>query len=479
MRHARLDAGPDGLLLVNRGKVEDVERAIERWMSQSPRVHVEVERSEGAGISRKALLELIREKVADGGKIDVVASEAERRAMHRKIAAMMRDNTYRENACTIGDELPANSVLRAGVASGQLYLKLLSLKSGCLIQSSAVPWSRSQGRLRAGEAVAALINKIRTRPQMPGGAMSTPIDEVIGERVRPNASVGRSAEVDIDDAPPAVSPQAPSSRKIVSFESEPSGAVVRLDGRLLCQDNSKGCSKVVALGVHGVTMEKEGYLTREETIRIGDDTERLRWVLERNSAFISVISDPPGLGAKIDGREIGTTPIARHEVVPGTYEVLVSDRRYFDKGKRITVARGGHGEVRVKLEAKIAWLNIESNPPGLDVTLDGKVVGQSPLAGFEVEPGSHEVLVQSNCHHKKGKRLTLVRGETRALTLDPGPKQAEVDVVAVDGDDNAVRADVFVDDDRVGPVPWRGRVSVCAKTLRVAGQNGSWEQALA
>ena len=76
-----------------------------------------------------------------------------------------------------------------------------------------------------------------------------------------------------------------------------------------------------------------------------------------------MISDPPGLGAKIDGREIGTTPIARHEVVPGTYEVLVSDRRYFDKGKRITVARGGHGEVRVKLEAKIAWLNIESNPP--------------------------------------------------------------------------------------------------------------------
>ena len=45
-----------------------------------------------------------------------------------------------------------------------------------------------------------------------------------------------------------------SSKGIVQFSSHPSGAIVRMDGSLLCQ--STPCSKEVALGGHKIVMEK-------------------------------------------------------------------------------------------------------------------------------------------------------------------------------------------------------------------------------
>jgi len=139
---------------------------------------------------------------------------------------------------------------------------------------------------------------------------------------------------EIGETPISVANDA-AKRVIVSFESDPTGAIVRLDDHLLCQDNSKGCKRVVEAGQHTLAIEKEGYISRRESITVTATTDRVHKKLDKNVGWLSVRSKPSGLEVKLDTRVIGKTPIERHEVVPGTHEVLVTNRVYFDKGKRI------------------------------------------------------------------------------------------------------------------------------------------------
>jgi len=86
-----------------------------------------------------------------------------------------------------------------------------------------------------------------------------------------------------------------SAKYIVDFRSTPPGAVVMVDGKLLCQDNSKGCSRTVTGGSHRVTMHKENHVKRTESVKVSKDTT-VTWALEPDSGLLTVTAAPPGPG---------------------------------------------------------------------------------------------------------------------------------------------------------------------------------------
>jgi len=49
------------------------------------------------------------------------------------------------------------------------------------------------------------------------------------------------------------------------------------------------------------------------------------------------------------GKVIGSTPITETEIEPGTYEVVVTDPKYFDAGETITMVPGDKQKVSVTL----------------------------------------------------------------------------------------------------------------------------------
>ncbi|MBN2733249.1 MAG: PEGA domain-containing protein [Methanomicrobiaceae archaeon] len=66
--------------------------------------------------------------------------------------------------------------------------------------------------------------------------------------------------------------------------------------------------------------------------------------------FLTVTSDPTGADVKIDGINLGTTPLMGHELTAGTHTVLVSKAGYKDKSESVTLAAAEQKAVSLTLE---------------------------------------------------------------------------------------------------------------------------------
>ncbi len=157
----------DGRTLVSRGEVEEVERGVERWLHERPRVAVSVVSS--GGVSPEALEGLVRAELVEEGKLEVVATAAERRRLHRLARRSFAASFDERLQCELGQEVPANSLLEVSVVGGDLVLQLLSAERGCLISSSIRPWDRSDVAGSVRDAVAgmgrATPERRRARPR--------------------------------------------------------------------------------------------------------------------------------------------------------------------------------------------------------------------------------------------------------------------------------------------------------------------------
>ncbi|MFC1889881.1 tol-pal system protein YbgF [Thermodesulfobacteriota bacterium] len=184
---------------------------------------------------------------------------------------------------------------------------------------------------------------------------------------------------------------------IVRLESDPTGAVVMADGRLLCQ--STPCSKALRHGPVTISMQKERYHPKEEMIEINKGTGTVSWKLSPNFGMLSVNSEPMGLAVKINGKDEGKTPIHNKELNPGAYEVLVSDPRYYDKGERINIKAGDTKEITATLQPRVGGLMVSAKD-GADNDLTGEVYVNGRRMGkclqnIEVIIGEHSVEVRT------------------------------------------------------------------------------------
>lgn len=156
----------NGKLLVSAGSdLGAVEAAIARALKDEPRVAVEVAKlPPAAGIGAEPLRELVRSELRKLDKLAVVATEAERSrldALRRQSLGARFDSQL---SCEIGAEIPANALLEAridGGARGRLFLSLLSVEKGCLIEGASTEWSSARPERSVAEAVDALFSRLR------------------------------------------------------------------------------------------------------------------------------------------------------------------------------------------------------------------------------------------------------------------------------------------------------------------------------
>ncbi|MBO4699941.1 DUF1566 domain-containing protein [bacterium] len=153
-----------GNLLVAHGGVDNVAAAIEKYFKKIPRVYVE----EGAD---KDIYQLVRSKLRENSKIEIVASDTERKALaelRKKSSNMNYDSKLK---CELGEEISANSRL---VISKQkrgkknaLVLELFSAEKGCLTASGSSTM-RGNVETEVAEAVYNLLKNLLGTVSMPG-----------------------------------------------------------------------------------------------------------------------------------------------------------------------------------------------------------------------------------------------------------------------------------------------------------------------
>jgi len=377
-----------GNLLAAHAGADQVEAAVEKFYTSSPRILVgdPVAADGGKLADGGALRGMIRSELARAGKFDLVASEAEKAEL-RKLRKEGYGGAYDEKTrCKLGREVSANSHLKATLREGKkprLILELFSVEDGCLGASAKAPVVEGDLDAAVVDAVGQLVRMLAGDVVFPGGPAG-PATVRITE-----TNIGEKPE---DWNPDLVQPV------IVQFESEPTGAIVFVDGKLLCQDTSKGCSRMVAPGTRTVAMQKEGYAERSESVKIAKATN-INWKLSATFGTLTVKSHPSGLKIQVNGADSGRTPLEGVKLAPGPYEIVVSDSRYYETGKRIMLEQGE--QELVELEPKprqgaisVVAVNNDGNAIVAKVFVDGAKVGETPYTG-KVIIGVHQVRVVS------------------------------------------------------------------------------------
>jgi TolA-binding protein len=216
---------------------------------------------------------------------------------------------------------------------------------------------------------------------------------------------------------------------VVRFESDPAGAVVMMDGALLCQTTP--CSRELTPGgTPSISMQKERYQPRQEAIAVQKGLA-VTWKLAPNFGWLSVTSNPAGLAVKVNGKELGKTPLTNHELDPGPYEVVVSDPRYYDQGEKFNLTAGQQKAVSVTMPPregafKISARDQHDNALEGEIYLDGVKVGAAP-GTFKALVGQHNVEVRTpqgnwtGAVEAKEHQVTPVTAEVKVASRPTAP----------------------------------------------------------
>ena len=409
-----------GNLLVKKGHIDEVERAVATYLRGAPRVIIDA----GAGVS-PVLTAAVSERLTDGGKVLVLAGKdmvAALKAARKQTQGLQFDAKLQ---CKVGEEVPPNALLKvAWVGKGKqafLNLGLHDLRSGCLLQSASAPWDASPQRL-AREVVARLLSKLkRSHVQMPGTAAAFAPVGPSGPRVSGGAvdSGGR-------DSGPAVAGgevAAAVGRLIVTVA--PKDATVEVSGPGGFHDTRRGGweSASLAPGSYKVTATAAGHEAKTENVAVlVDDVQMTKLSLQRLGALV-VQGTPAGAKVAIIGpgsfKGTGGLPVRVSDAATGEYAIEVSKAGFESERYAATVQLGATATVEVVLKAP-GSLMVEGTPTGALVQITGP-------DGFSV---------------KRGLPVTVkraARGAYRVVVSRPGYEGAEHEVAVSPGETATVK----------------------------------------
>ena len=132
---------------------------------------------------------------------------------------------------------------------------------------------------------------------------------------------------------------------------------------------------------------------------------------------LSVQTNPAGATVVIDGQQRGMTPL-NLQLKPGRHVVeLVTDGDV--RSIPVTITPGGQVSQFIEIPraaSALGELQIRTEPAGATVTVDGRVLGKSPLTAEGLAPGPHSVTVENDLGPVT-QRVTIEAGTTASLVV--------------------------------------------------------------
>ena len=185
-------------------------------------------------------------------------------------------------------------------------------------------------------------------------------------------------------------------KAVVRLESIPSGAVVLVDGLILCAETP--CTKLIALGSHRFEMQKEEYVPKLETLEISKDANTVSMSMTPDFGTVVLTTEPAGLPAFMDGQEIGETPLQKERVPSGAHTILVKAPQFFEKGRDFILERGEVEMINFTVEPRLGGIEVIAVDNRGNVLTEAKVfidemeVGLAPFKA-KVLIGAHRIKV--------------------------------------------------------------------------------------
>ncbi len=200
----------------------------------------------------------------------------------------------------------------------------------------------------------------------------------------------------------------------VSLEADPATAQISVKGLLAPRIGSHW---LLVPGTHRVTATAAGYKPFDAQVEVTDASLQRHGIALTPLPGRLVLTLEPVTGAsvRIDGADAGKAPGIIEEIEAGQREVIVEAPRYLPFVTSLEV-RGKRQEEKLAVKLLPAWadLKVISQPAGAQLTLDGKLLGATPVSA-EVLQGEHRLTLSRPGYKTWSRSLQVQAG--RAVNI--------------------------------------------------------------
>lgn len=226
----------------------------------------------------------------------------------------------------------------------------------------------------------------------------------------------------------------------------------------------------IEAGIHSLSLDAWLYEPWQQNIDVPGKGEilELQVALQPNWVDYQIISEPEGAEVQIEGRSFGVTP-TELPIEVGERQVSLSLAGYRDFELPLSVEKGADLSVEeiamVPLESS---LQINSEPLGATVTINGNYIGETPLT-FELAPNqTHQLALFAAGHRGYSDQIQMAHLENRDINISLQPELAEVSLSVFPED-----AEILVDGVSLG----RGSqtLSLMTRKQKISVQRSGYE----
>lgn len=201
----------------------------------------------------------------------------------------------------------------------------------------------------------------------------------------------------------------------VSIQVEPITASVEIEGGINIR---LGQRYLIRSGSYQLALRNEGYHDTNTQLVVGSQQNQIHeFSMRKLPGLVTVVTeDLEGARVRIDGVDIGRTPLQDVEVEPGSHNLTISMDRYLDHSDTIEI-EGRRQPQNFSADLKPAWavVNFTTTPAGADVLVDGELVGTTPLAA-EILQGTRDVTLKLSGHKAWQDDFDVIAGQDFSVT---------------------------------------------------------------
>jgi len=265
----------------------------------------------------------------------------------------------------------------------------------------------------------------------------------------------------------------------IQVSSEPPGATVSLEGKVLGTTDASGKMKLIPelqTGVYTLRVQKDFHIPEERRVQVGDGlTTNAHFVLKSDFGGIKVASQPAGASIIIDDVATGKkTPASFSPLKPGVHFVALELAGHGRAVIKATVTDGKYFEIEATMQPKLGMLSVmaemeDGSPCDGEVIIDGQRVGVTPWKG-DVLALTHRIDVK--CPEGAGSTaVKMAHNGRESVTVRVG-NRGYVGVEAAYQDGTACEGAVKIDGVYVGQTPWGHWIDPGSHEIRVDCTDG-------
>ncbi|HEX4544939.1 MAG TPA: PEGA domain-containing protein [Candidatus Acidoferrum sp.] len=239
--------------------------------------------------------------------------------------------------------------------------------------------------------------------------------------------------IEYDDTPVAASSGAPEEgghpvpadgRGAIHVVTDVIGATAVLHGpagKVLNKCETPCSFNNLAPAQYSLEVQKDGYQSVQTALQVKKgDVQDQKIKLESLAKGILIISQPPGADVFINGaKQSGQTPVTL-PLAPGQYNLVLRLPGYEAYAGNIQVKDNIQTQLNATLNEKsanrVAWAQINCNPRGAEIFVDGTTTGQFAPARVQVPAGMHTVILRLNGYQQAKRTVQVSEGGT--VTID-------------------------------------------------------------